>query len=156
MSGTFLSYSFPCRCPWRTASWPNGRFKSKMLDGFLDPRVASKRCPSNHAIANSLKFARHLRLVNSLNPVVWSRQWPFTQQLALGRRSIVTVPETTPTPILRPLHQIGSQSIAFNVSTHGKIMFIRLNHKRLEPPLVYMPASCRMAVGMPMLGVGLK
>ena len=103
-----------------------------MLDGFLDPKVPSKRCPSNHAIANSLKFTKHLRLINSLNPVVWSRHWPFTQQLALGGRSIVTTPETTPTPILRPLHQIRSQSIAFNISTHGRIIFIRLNHKRLE------------------------
>ena len=61
--------------------------------------------------------------------------------------------ETTPTPVFRSLHQIGSQSIAFDVPAQGEKMIIILHRKRLESPLIKVPGTRRFTMSVPSLRV---
>ena len=59
--------------------------------------------------------------------------------------------ETTPTPVFRSLHQIGSQSIAFDIPAQGQKVIIIMHGKRLEASLIKISRAGRFAMSVPSL-----
>ena len=46
-------------------------------------------------------------------------------------------------------NQLSPQGVALDITTNGEEVLIRLDRKRLEPPLVEMASARRMAMGVP-------
>jgi hypothetical protein len=62
-------------------------------------------------------------------------------------------PQAPPPPILRPIHQVGPESIPLHIAAHRQQMVVRLHGERFEPALREVAGSGRVAVGVPALGV---
>jgi len=80
-------------------------------------------------------------------------QRPCRQQGLFFRRAGIPPMQTTPTPVLSSPHQIGSESIVFQITAVCMEMAIVLNRIRFVSRLIEMISPRRLAMSMPTLGV---
>ena len=89
-----------------------------------------------HAPPQGLQLGLGLRSIDVLAQIAGTRDRPRRKPSLLLRRSMLANPEASPPPIDRPLDQSGPQRVPLGVPQNLIKMAIRLNRKRLEPPLI--------------------
>ena len=66
----------------------------------------------------------------------------------------MAMPETRPTPVLGPLHQVRPWRIPLGVTANGEVVIVFLHRKRLESALIYRAGPLGTMVSVPATHMG--
>jgi hypothetical protein len=88
-----------------------------------------------------------------IHPARRSADGPGGKQTLLLRRSLMPSVQAAPLPLFGSRDPIRPQGISFHRPTDRQKMFVILDRKRIEPPLIKMPPTRGLTVSMPSLVV---
>ena len=91
-------------------------FEPETNGGLGDESVAAKWAALSNTLPQSLEFHFRLRFIHQGRPLPWPRDGPFRKDPGVSLTRVLATPQTTVFPVLRQLHQIGTESISFNVT----------------------------------------
>lgn len=128
--------------------------ESESLDHRHHPLSLAKRLTADHTLPQTLQLLSLFIRIHPAQPVGRSRDGPVTHQGLLMGVSVGRPPQATPPPGFRPLHQSSPEGVALHVPAHRQQMLVGLDHEGFEPPLIQMPCSDRLPMGMPPLRMG--
>ena len=117
---------------------------------MLPFRIADRPIASN-ARPELIELVRDIIAVDNLEPVVRSRNRPFSErdQVAV----IANRMQTGPVPVFRTIDQSFAQRIAFDVSAHSDQRPAMLDRNRLESALVHGTRAPRPVGAVPSVGM---
>ena len=130
----------------RSASRPKAGGQSQTLGDGLRPGLASVRFSSLHRVSQAVEVAGGQWFVDARRPGGGTQRRFAQPQL---RTPFAPRGETRPSPILRPLHQFGTQRVAFDVTRNGPQVIFILDRERLEAALPDVPGRAVMTMITP-------
>ncbi len=137
----------------RTATGAKGAFEAQTYSGGGNPTRRSVGPTPPRTQSEGRQFVLSQGLIDETQPAVGSRYGPSAQQGSCLCCAALPTPQAAPPPVLRPRHQAGPHSVAFDVPAHCQEMPVRLDRERLEPPLVQMAVAAHPSKAVPAKGM---